>query len=195
MRKLIFFIGPAGAGKTTLAEAWIRRHGGAYLDMDTLLRPAAQALMTLAGRDPEDRDSPFYKQHCRDLGYRITMDAALQQLALDRDAVAVGPFTRETETADWLETELARIGASTADVLVKAVYVYLPDEDDYLARIHGRASSLDAWKLQNWPQFRHSLRHRNIAWPLPPESVLRFDNSGPYTDGKLAELERFILRS
>ena len=39
MRKLIFFIGPAGAGKTTLAKAWVRRHGGAFLDMDTFCAP------------------------------------------------------------------------------------------------------------------------------------------------------------
>ncbi|QHT62563.1 ATP-binding protein [Paenibacillus lycopersici] len=193
MRKLILFIGPAGAGKTTLAEAWVRRRGGAYLDMDTLLRPAAAALMTLAGQDPEDRDSPFYKEHCRDLGYRITMDAALQQLALGQDAVAVGPFTRETEDPAWLARELGRIGASTDDVCVKVIAVYLPAEADYLARLQARGSSLDAWKLDNWAHFRTTLRRRTIAWPLPPESVLAFDNSGPYTEAKRSEMERFIL--
>lgn len=193
MRKLIFFIGPAGAGKTTLAEAWVSRHGGAYLDMDTLLRPAAKAVMTLAGQDPEDRDSPIYKAHCRDLGYRITMDAALQQLALGRDAVAVGPFTREIEDAGWLARELASIGATTDDVRVKTIVVRLPDEADYLARIQGRSSPLDAWKLNNWAEFRESLRRRTVAWPLPPSSVLDFDNSGPFSEEKLAELERFIL--
>ena len=95
MRKLIFFIGPAGAGKTTLAKAWAHKHGGAFLDMDTLLRPAAEAIMTLAGQDPNDRDSPTYKTYCRDLGYRITMDAALENLELGLDAIVVGPFTKE----------------------------------------------------------------------------------------------------
>ncbi|NBD27312.1 AAA family ATPase [Paenibacillus glycinis] len=193
MRKLLFFIGPAGAGKTTLAEAWVRRHGGAFLDMDTLLRPAAEVIMTLAGKDPADRDSPFYKAHCRDLGYRITMDAALQQLSLGLDAVAIGPFTKETDDPAWLDRELARIGATTGDVAVKVVSVYLPGDDDYRQRIQARGSSLDAWKLDNWPQFRGSLRRRAIAWPLRPSSVLEFDNSGPFTADKLAELERFML--
>ncbi|WP_027088036.1 AAA family ATPase [Cohnella panacarvi] len=193
MSKLIFFLGPAGAGKTTLAEAWLRRHGGAYLDMDTLLRPAAEAIMTLAGEDPEDRDSPFYKKHCRDLGYRITMDAALQQLKLGLDAVIVGPFTRETEDAVWLSNELARIGVTTSQVRVKVILVKLSSEADYYARIRSRASALDAWKLANWEQFRQSLRPRAIAWPLPADSVLPFDNSAPLTDAALADLERFIL--
>lgn len=194
MRKLLFFIGPAGAGKTTLAAAWARRHGGAFLDMDTLLRPAAEAIMTLAGRDPEDRDSPFYKTHCRDLGYRITMDAALQQLALGQDAVVIGPFTQETAEPCWLDRELARVGGTTDDVDAKVVYVRLPTEDDYKARIAERDSALDRWKLDNWPLFRQSLRDRDIEWPLPPASVLVFDNAGPYSEAKLARLERFILR-
>ncbi|MFC4810873.1 AAA family ATPase [Paenibacillus sp. GCM10023250] len=193
MRKLLFFVGPAGAGKTTLAEAWVRKHGGAFLDMDTLLRPAAEALMTLAGKDPEDRDSPFYKAHCRDLGYRITMDAALQQLALGLDAVVIGPFTKETADPAWLDRELARIGATTGDANVKVVSVFLPGDDDYRARIEARDSSLDAWKLGHWDAFRSSLRRRTISWTLPPGSVLGFDNSGPLTDAKLAELERFVL--
>lgn len=193
MSKLIFFLGPAGAGKTTLAEAWLRRRGGAYLDMDTLLRPAAEAIMTLAGEDPEDRDSPFYKKHCRDLGYRITMDAALQQLKLGLDAVVVGPFTRETEDADWLAGELGRIGLTTSEVCVKVILVTLSSEADYYARIQSRASTLDAWKLANWEQFRQSLRPREIAWPLSAGSVLTFDNSAPLTDASLAELESFIL--
>jgi hypothetical protein len=193
MRKLLFFLGPAGAGKTTLAEAWLRKHGGAYLDMDTLLRPAAETIMKLAGRDPADRDSPFYKQHCRDLGYRITMDAALQQLALGLDSVVVGPFTKETEDPGWLTSELDRIGATPDNVNVKVIFVTLPAEDDYRERIKARASSLDSWKLANWEQFRLSLTPRKMVWPLPAESVLQFDNSGPLTDDTLAMVERFVF--
>ncbi|WP_219838404.1 AAA family ATPase [Paenibacillus sp. R14(2021)] len=192
MRKLLFFIGPAGAGKTTLAKAWVQQHGGAFLDMDTLLRPAAEVIMTLAGRDPADRDSPFYKQHCRDLGYRITMDAALQQLSLGLDAIVIGPFTKETEDAEWLNRELARIGASLHDTRVKLISVYLPSEADYRHRIETRASSLDMWKLEHWEQFRHSLARRTIAWQLDASSMLAFDNSGLFTAAKLIELEQFI---
>ncbi|NOV01691.1 AAA family ATPase [Paenibacillus planticolens] len=192
MRKLIFFIGPAGAGKTTLAKAWAGKHGGAFLDMDTLLRPAAEALMTLAGQDPEDRDSPFYKQHCRDLGYRITMNAALENLSLDLDAVVVGPFTREINDPLWLDQELSAIRASTKDVEVKAIYVYLPSEDAYHARIKARGSALDVWKLDNWQQFSPSLRRSDIRWSVNPSSILYFDNSGPFSAEKLEMLEKFI---
>lgn len=194
MRKLIFFIGPAAAGKTTLAKAWVRRHGGAFLDMDTLLRPAAEAIMTLAGQDPNDRDSPFYKAHCRDLGYRITMDAALEQLSVDQDAIVIGPFTKEIEDPSWLENELARIGATLQDVSIRVIYVYLTDEEAYRERLQGRGSSLDVWKLDNWQQFRSSLQRREVAWPLDVASLLYWDNSGPMSDDeRIAKLEGFIL--
>ncbi|KQX56682.1 MULTISPECIES: AAA family ATPase [unclassified Paenibacillus] len=195
MRKLIFFIGPAGAGKTTLAKAWARKHGGAFLDMDTLLRPAAEAIMTLAGQDPNDRDSPTYKTYCRDLGYRITMDAALENLELGLDAIVVGPFTKELADPLWLEKELSNIGATINDVCVRAVFVYLPSENAYQERIQSRGSALDVWKLDNWKQFSQSLVRREIKWVIDPSSILYFDNSGPLSSVKLDVLEEFINRS
>ncbi|WNR44150.1 AAA family ATPase [Paenibacillus roseipurpureus] len=192
MRKLLFFIGPAGAGKTTLAKTWVRQHGGAFLDMDTLLRPAAEAIMTLAGQDPSDRDSPFYKAHCRDLGYRITMDAALEQLAVNQDAIVIGPFTKEQGDPLWLEAELARIGATVDDVCVRVIYVYLPSEAAYQERIRLRGSALDVWKLDNWDQFRPSLQRREVTWRMPACALLYWDNSEPLTDERWAELERMI---
>ncbi|GGI47030.1 ATPase [Paenibacillus marchantiophytorum] len=193
MRKLIFFLGPAGAGKTTLAKAWARKHGGAFLDMDTLLRPAAETVMTLLGLDPDDRDSPTYKKHCRDLGYRITMDAALENLELGLDALVIGPFTREISEPFWLEHELSRIGATLQDVCIKALFVYLPDETSYQERIRARGSALDLWKLDHWQQFSLSLARRDIRWDVEPSSILYFDNAGPWSPEKLERLESFIL--
>lgn len=192
MRKLVFFLGPAGAGKTSLAKALAHKRRAAFFDMDTLLRPAAETIMTLAGHDPTDRDSPVYKKYCRDLGYRITMDAALENLELGIDAYVVGPFTRETQDPQWLEGELSRIGASLDNVDANAVYVYLPDEELYRVRLQERGSSLDVWKLENWAQFRQSLTRREIRWPLPGTSILYLDNSGPISEEKLSLVERFV---
>lgn len=192
MRKLVFFLGGAGAGKTTLAKALARRSRAALFDMDTLLRPAAEAIMTLSGLDPSDRDSPLYKTRCRELGYRITMDAALENVELGTDVYVIGPFTRETEEPEWLENELSRIGASLRDVEVKVIFVCLPDESHYRERIRQRGSALDAWKLDNWEAFSRSLVPRDTRWPLPESSILYFDNSGELSGDKLALLEQFI---
>ncbi|MBN2984179.1 MULTISPECIES: AAA family ATPase [Cohnella] len=192
MRKLIFFLGGAGAGKTTLAKALAKRHPAAVLDMDSLSRPASEALMKLAGLDPNDRDSPEYKALCRDLGYRLTMNAALDNLEIGTDAIVIGPFTKEVEDPAWLDRELARIGASTRDVDVKVVFVYLRYENDYRRRIEGRDSVLDRWKLENWEKFKTSLAKREVKWRLPAGSVVEFDNSEPLTDDTVLRLAGLV---
>ncbi|MEK3917079.1 AAA family ATPase [Paenibacillus sp. FSL H7-0331] len=192
MRKLVFFLGPAGAGKTTIAKALAKRSRAALFDMDTLLRPAAVALMKLAGQDPEDRDSITYKILCRDLGYRITMDAALENVELGSDAFVIGPFTKETESKEWLVKELEGIGASVDDVAVKVVFVHLADQTSYYERIQERGSSLDDWKLTNWDEFSRTLIVRDIKWSIPDSSILYYDNSAPLTDESINSVARFI---
>lgn len=192
MRKLVFFVGGAGAGKTTFAKALARRRGAVMLDMDTLLRPAAVALMTQAGLDPSDRDSTAYKALCRDLGYRITMDAALENIALGTDVLVVGPFTKEMSAPHWIETELALIGATLQDVEVKVIVVSLQDEQHYFNRIKQRGSVLDEWKLTNWNQFSQSLLARELKWHIPARSIHHIDNSQALKNEKISALEWFV---
>lgn len=192
MPKLVFFIGGAGGGKTTLAKRVAGKRGAAVLDMDTLLRPAAEAIMTLAGLDPQDRDSSEYKRLCRDLGYRITMDAALENAAVGTDVFVIGPFTKETEDPNWIRQQLHRIGDSSNTVEVKVVVVHLASIDDYRDRIGMRATELDRWKLEHWDEFSRSLALRLPKWELPANSVLLFDNTGPLNEDRLAVIERFL---
>lgn len=192
MVKLIFVIGAAGAGKTSLAKALAGKRKLAFFDMDTLLRPAAESIMTLQGLDPNDRDSPEYKRLCRDLGYRITMDAALENLAVGTDSIVIGPFTKETDDPAWLDCELQKAGLSQTEVEIKVIVVHLADEETFRARFHARNSELDRWKLSNWESFKTSLRRRDIHWHLNQDSILYFDNTAEFSDEGLAVLERFI---
>ena len=179
MNKLVFFLGPGGAGKTTLAKTIAARRPAAVFDMDILLRPAATAIMTLHGLDPDDRDSDDYKSLCRDLGYRITMDAALDNIGLQSDIFVVGPFTKEAADPEWIGRELSRIGYTLEKIEVKVVMVGLPDAAAYRERIEGRHSPLDAWKFAYWGEFSASLGSRTVAWPLPASHVAQIDISNP----------------
>ncbi|OXM85625.1 AAA family ATPase [Paenibacillus rigui] len=192
MPKLVFFLGPAGAGKTTLAKALAKKRRAAFIDMDTLLRPAAEVIMTISGLDPNDRDSPLYKTRCRDLGYRLSMDAALENVELGVDAYVVGPFTQEINNPHWVESELSSKGLSSKEIDVRVAYVFLPDPEQYRERIQQRTLASDAWKLDNWDQFKPSLLRRHIHWDLPASSILYFDNSKPYSEEQLDIIDRFI---
>lgn len=146
--------------------------------------------MTLQGLDPSDRDSPEYKRLCRDLGYRITMDAALDNVQLGIDTIVVGPFTKEIGTPDWIEQELARIGRSLKDTDVRVAYIYLENEALYHERITARQSPLDEWKLANWDAFRASLVRKEVKWPLQASSVAYINNSSDDPAIAYDELER-----
>ncbi|MDG0790766.1 ATP-binding protein [Cohnella ginsengisoli] len=192
MVNLVFVVGGAGAGKTTLAKRVAAARHAALFDMDTLLRPAAEALMTQAGLDPADRDSQAYKSLCRDLGYRITMDAALENVALGTDTIVIGPFSRELNDPGWLRSELDRTGLNPAAVRVKVVSVFLSDESRYRERIAGRGGTLDKWKLEHWERFSLSLGRKTVAWPMPSNAVLYVDNSTASPEFAAGRIERFI---
>jgi dephospho-CoA kinase len=192
MGKLIFFVGGAGAGKTTLARAVAAKRGAALFDMDTLLRPAAEALMTQAGLDPSDRDSAAYKALCRDLGYRLTMDAALENVAIGNEAFVIGPFTKELADPGWIFAQLSRFGSAADEIDTKVVVVHLRDEDAYLNRIRARGSELDRWKLANWSEFSKSLALRHPTWELPAGSILYIDNTAQAAQDNIDRIERFI---
>jgi hypothetical protein len=192
MRKLVFFLGPAGAGKTTLSKTLARRRKAALFDMDTLTRPVAEAIMGLVGLDPNDRDSLAYKKHCRDVGYRITMDAALENVELGLDAYVIGPFTKESTSPAWLEAELQRIGASLNNVDVKVVFVHLDGIESYYTRLKERGSPLDVWKLGNWSEFSQSLQIRDVKWELPADSILYFNNSQQLSETHISVVEHFL---
>ncbi|CAM4395520.1 AAA family ATPase [Paenibacillus tarimensis] len=192
MAKLVFFIGPAGAGKTTLAKSLAASSSAVFLDMDTLLQPAASAVMLAAGLDPEDRDSPEYKRLCRDLGYRITMDAALENLQLGSEVYVIGPFTKELSDRYWLERELEKAGLEDELKNCRAVYVYLENEQLYRTRIEQRGLPLDRWKLENWNLYRQTLIPKKVEWNLPESHILHLDNAGPLTQEKLERLKAFI---
>ncbi|WP_241158337.1 AAA family ATPase [Cohnella candidum] len=192
--RLVFFVGGAGAGKTTLAKAVAAKRGAALFDMDTLLRPAAEALMTQAGLDPTDRDSAAYKKLCRDLGYKITMDAALENLSIGNDAFVIGPFTKELADPGWIVEQLSRLPEDTRmKSETKVVVVHLKDETAYRDRIQARSSDLDRWKLEHWDEFRQSLTLRRPAWEIPEGNILYVDNTElPFTDNA-DRIERFIF--
>ncbi|MCQ4086539.1 AAA family ATPase [Saccharibacillus sp. JS10] len=192
MRKLVFFVGGAGSGKTTIAKGITIKEHPVFLDMDTASRPASEKIMELMGHDPHDRDSAAYKLLCRDLGYRLTMDSALENLELGSDVFVVGPFTSEIRNPNWIHEELAKIGATVEDVEVKVIYVYLEDMTQYKKRIQERGHKADDWKLANWEEFLLRMQRTEVQWQLPDRSVLYFDNSQGTLEENIISVEHFI---
>jgi predicted kinase len=192
LNQMLFVVGVAGTGKSTVAEAITQKIPSVYLDRDTVAGRYTDKFLAFNGLDPDDRDSKFFLEHCRDVEYDITMDVALENLKLGKNIILVSPFTRELKNPLWIDEQLARIGRSLNDVKVKVLLVYLSDMDVQRERIIGRATVRDTWKLENWEEYAKRLKDPEINWAIPSSSILRFDNLGELTTDKLNRLVEFV---
>ncbi|MBU5670295.1 AAA family ATPase [Paenibacillus brevis] len=193
MQKLVFFVGVAGTGKTTVALKLAERMQAAFLDRDTVGGRFVEKMLEMNGLDVNDRDSDFYKKHLRDLEYDTTKDICIENLAAGQNVFMISPFTAELKNKAWIEAVLAAAGKTHAEVDVKVVAVTLKDMDLQKTRIIDRQTERDTWKLEHWDDFKHRVQFvPDIQWAIPESSILVFDNSGELTEEKVENLYRFV---
>ncbi|WP_339207830.1 AAA family ATPase [Paenibacillus sp. FSL K6-3182] len=193
MQKLVFFVGVAGTGKTTVARKLSARIPAAFLDRDTVGGRFVEAILELNGLDKRDRDSDYYKKHLRDLEYDTAKDVCIENLAAGQNVFMISPFTAELKNKQWIEEVVEAAGLTMGEVDVKVVVVTLLDMDLQKNRIIGRQTERDQWKLDNWGDFEKRIEFvPQINWDIPNSSILVFDNSGELTEEKAEQLFQFV---
>lgn len=193
MQKVVFFVGVAGTGKTTVAEKVVKEIPAAFLDRDTVGGRFVEAFLKKEGLDPDDRDSHFYKEHLRDLEYDATKDICIENIRVGQNVFMISPFTAELKSNEWIEEVLQTAGKTKDDVDVKVVVVTLDDIDQQKARIEGRGTERDTWKLENWQSYETRVNFvPEINWHISEDDILIFDNSGDLTEKKVKTLIDFI---
>jgi len=156
---VMFLTGPAGCGKTTLAEAWVRHqichgHPWTLLDKDLVGGLHGQRLLELLGADPHDRDSPLFKKEVRHLDYGATLQLAAAQLQLGGSVILPGPWTQEL--VEGLLADPVRLGLPP----VPSVVAWLSISDaTRRQRIIDRGHPLDEWKLAHWEFYSKGSRN------------------------------------
>ncbi|MFD3259917.1 AAA family ATPase [Paenibacillus lentus] len=196
MQKLVFFVGVAGTGKTTVARKIADRIPAAFLDRDTVGGRFVEKILEMNGLDVNDRDSDFYKKHLRDLEYDTTMDICIENLAAGQNVFMISPFTAELKNKQWIEDVISAAGLTKNEVDVKVIVVTLSDMETQKQRIIDRQTERDTWKLEHWDDFKHRVQFvPEINWDIPKSSVLVFDNSGDLTKEKVDSVYEFVKAS
>jgi len=172
--------GAPGAGKTTVAAllaARLRPHP-AVLDKDTVYGSFVAAVLAEAGRDPGEREGPWYDDHVKVHEYGGLTATAREIRGHGCPVLLVGPFTgmiRDPQRwAGWVE----ELGGGT----VRLVWVGCAPEV-LRDRIVARGSGRDGGKLAAYEAFVERMRP-NVP---PPVEHLAIENS---VDGPARVAER-----
>lgn len=193
MQKLVFFVGVAGTGKTTVARKIADRIPAAFLDRDTVGGRFVEKILEMNGLDVNDRDSDFYKKHLRDLEYDTTKDICIENLAAGQNVFMISPFTAELKNKQWIEDVISAAGLTKNEVDVKVIVVTLSDMETQKQRIIDRQTERDTWKLEHWDDFKQRVQFvPEVNWDIPKSSVLVFDNSGDLTPEKVNSVYEFV---
>lgn len=169
----LFILGHAGTGKSWLTHHFVSRQhdcgqSWCVLDKDVVSEVWTGPLLAAHGQDPDDRDSPFFKEVARDLGYESTLRVGRDQIEHGTNVVFPGPWSRELASGALFSPSALGLPAYT---LLHHVWLELPLEIRK-QRIIDRGDPRDRWKLAHWDEYVSALRR--------PQAVL---------DGKIATLD------
>lgn len=172
----LFILGHAGTGKSWLTDRFISKQNEAgrtwcVLDKDVVSEVWTGPLLSAHGQDPNDRDSPFFKDVARDLGYQSTLRVGRDQIEHGTSVVFPGPWSRELASGALFTPTRLGLPAHTK---LRHVWLDLP-LDIRKQRIIDRGDPRDQWKLAHWDEYTGALKR--------PEAVI--DGRIPVLDAAL----------
>lgn len=146
MKKAYIICGAPSSGKSTYGRELAAKEKAVLIDIDAATEHLVKLGLCLAGKDPLDRDSTFFKDTFREPIYEQLFDLARDNLAF-HNVVLIGPFTREIQDPNWLETLRARLKAN-----VEVHFVHCSTEIRR-QRMVKRGNPRDKTKLKKWEEY------------------------------------------
>lgn len=150
----LFILGHAGTGKSFLTRHFVEQQqeegrAWAVLDKDVVSESWSGSLLEALGQNPNDRDSPLFKEKVRNLEYLSTLRIAKDQLELGLNVVFPGPWSRELASSAIFSSQSLGFPAQTC---LRHVWLEL-SEAVRKERIIERADPRDQWKLDHWDTY------------------------------------------
>ncbi|WP_322922659.1 AAA family ATPase [Paenibacillus campi] len=177
---VMFLIGSAGSGKSTIGKYIARRYGCTYLDKDIVCNTFSGVLLEANGYAAYERDGCDYYRHVvMPLEYRTLLDIANDNVQLGQSVILDAPFLSYFAEPDYVKQLVQRYGWDSNDVhpLVVQINVKM---DVLRKRIQERNLQRDQWKFAHWDEFVEGIRQNICLWDEVDR--IEYDNSADQLD-------------
>lgn len=172
---VIFLIGSAGSGKSTIGQWIAQQYNYCYLDKDTICNTFTGELLELKGYSRNDRDGcAYYSEVVMPLEYQALLNIANDNVQLGRSVVLDAPFLSYFPDPHYITNLIDKYGWQQAHV--NPVVLQITVDDKVLrTRMQERNLERDQWKFDHWDAFIEGLRSKHCLW----EGIrkIQFDNS------------------
>jgi predicted kinase len=159
---LIFLIGSAGSGKSTIGKRLATEHQFCYLDKDVLCNTFTGKLLETQGYSPHDRDgNSYYRDIVMDLEYETLLNVANDNLQLGRSVILDAPFVGYFHKSGYIDELVHKYGWDQVFPVVLRVDVNM---DVLEQRLRNRGLERDRWKLEHWDTFVQGLKSNVCTW-------------------------------
>lgn len=173
---IIFLIGPAASGKSSVGKLLAQHYKMTYIDKDVACNTMTGQLLVENGHQASDRDGcDYYKEVVMPLEYETILNIADANAKIGQSVILDAPFGAYFEDPDYIIKLRHKYGwNATVHTIVLQIHIH---EDELKRRMQARNYERDQWKFAHWDTYIASLSKSRCQWcGIPLKS---YDNTNP----------------